>query len=306
MFKHLSIYRLAKPVDTELGVIEAALEGAQFVPCTATQDKAVGFVPASGEAFTDHVRVVNSRHLLMRVRIETKSVPSAAVRKKAQEAADKIEGETGRRPGRKETKALREDALLALLPSAFPRVADVMVWVDLATSRVMFDATSQGRVDDAITAVVRALPDFPLSSLNTVDTPMAGMTRWLTAVDAEEWPMGLAVERACELRSSDEERAVVRFKNHHLFNDEVRRHIAEGKLPTRLDMSYDGRVAFTLTESLQLKGLSFLEGVINSSDQDERDSGFETDALIATSELTTVIDALIPALGGLMQESQPT
>lgn len=76
------------------------------------------------------------------------------------------------------------------------------------------------------------------------------MAHWLKEQQA---PEGFAIERECELKSSAEDKAVVRYARHPLEIDEVRAHIDAGKLPTRLALNWDGRVSFVLTEGLQLK-----------------------------------------------------
>jgi recombination associated protein RdgC len=122
------------------------------------------------------------------------------------------------------------------------------------------------------------------------------MAQWLLAESTDEWPSGLFVERECELQSHDEEKSVVRYTRHHLLNDEVRQHLQRGLQPKRLAMSWEGRVAFVLTESMQLKKIGFLDGVIAESGQDE--SGFDADVAISTGELRQLIPDLIEALGG--------
>lgn len=298
MFKNLTIYRYTLPEAIGLEQIEQALQAVPFTPCSATQDKAVGFVPARGE---EHGALVESvaGQWIAKLMIETKSVPATAIKKKAQAEADHIEATTGRKPGKKEMKALREDALLALLPAAFPRQAVAWIWFNQATGLLAIDASSQGKLDEAITALVRAIDSLAITPLHTRVGPQAAMARWLCAASDEEWPGGFAVERECELRSMDEEKAVVKFKNHHLVTDEVRKHISEGKLPTRLAMSWEGRVGFTLTEAMHLKKIIYLEGVFEGR-QDDHAAGFDTDVTIATGELNNLIPDLIDALGGEM------
>jgi recombination associated protein RdgC len=99
--------------------------------------------------------------------------------------------------------------------------------------------------------------------VQTTVTPQTAMTAWLSAQSPEEWPESFHVERECELKSGDEEKSVVRFNRHNLATDEVRKHIAEGKLPTRVAMSWEGRVGFVLTESMTLKKIAFLDGVFD-------------------------------------------
>ena len=112
-----------------------------------------------------------------------------------------------------------------------------------------------------------------------------------------DWPANLSVERECELKSADEEKSVVRFTRHNLHNDEVRQHIAQGKLPNRLAMSWNGRVGFVLTEAMQLKKIAFLEGVFDDAATGKAD-GFDANMAIATGELGKLLPDLMDALGG--------
>ena len=302
MFKNLTLYRLAAEWSPTLDDMEAALDAARFTPCGATQDKSFGWVEPRGQAHGPLVESVDGQRIL-RFQIETKAVPGALVREKAQEAADHIEATTGRKPGKKETKALREDALLALLPQAFARRSQVWVWIDLEHGWLVTDAGSQGKNDEVLSSLVQCFSGFSAALLNTAMTPQTAMTQWLLAETPDDWPAGLAVERECELKSHDEEKSVVRFTRHHLLNDEVRKHIAEGKLPTRLALSWEGRIGFVMTESMRLKKLSFLEGAFDEQ-RPEGEDQFDADVALSTGELRQLIPALVEALGGELKEPQ--
>jgi recombination associated protein RdgC len=297
VFKNVTIYRIAPGWEATLESMEAALDAVRFVPCGASQDKSVGWSEPRGEEHGPLVESVAGQRIL-KLTIETKAVPGSVVKEKAQEAADHIEATTGRKPGKKETKELREDALQALLPQAFPRRGSVWVWFDLQRGLLVTDASSQGKNDEVVTALVRVFDGLALTLLQTAMTPQTVMTQWLATTEPEnDWPEGFNVERECELKSADEEKSAVKFTRHHLLTDEVRKHLTEGKLPTRLALSWEGRIGFTLTESMQLKKLAFLEGVFDDRPNDD-ESGFDTDVALATGELNKLIPAVIAALGG--------
>ena len=126
------------------------------------------------------------------------------------------------------------------------------------------------------------------------------MAAWLSEQQA---PVGFNVDRECELKAADESKAVVRYTRHALDTDEVSGHIAMGKVPTRLAMTWNDRLSFVLTDALQLKKLVFLDVVLEGADAapgDGKDDGFDTDAAIATGELGNMIPELLQALGGEM------
>jgi len=111
------------------------------------------------------------------------------------------------------------------------------------------------------------------------------------------------VDRECELKAADESKAVVRYTRHALDTDEVTQHIAMGKMPTRLALTWGDRVSFVLTEGLQIKKVAFLDTVFEaaaSSPGDGKDDNFDADVTIATGELGKLIPDLLEALGGEM------
>lgn len=295
MFKNLTIFRVALPDGVDFTAVEAALQGGTFSPCGATQDLSVGWVPPREEngALIESV----GGEWITAFMVETKSVPGTAVTKKANEAAAQIEATVGRKPGRKEMKQLKEDARQALLPTAHPKQTRINVWLDHKCGRMLIDSVSQPKIDSLVSALVQAFPRLELSLLNTQITPQTAMTGWLSTSDPSDWPAGFSVERECELKSSDEEKSVVRYSRHHLLNDEVRQHLQQGKRPTRLAMSWEGRVAFILTENLQLRKLTFLDGVFDDAADKEEDS-FDADVAISTGELHKLLPALLDGLGG--------
>lgn len=282
------------------------MDAARFTPCTATQEKSVGFVEPRGHGHGPLVESING-HRILKLKISTKTVPAAEIRKKAQEAADRIEAETGRKPGKREMKSLQDEAKLSLLPDAFAKEAVVVVWHDPSTNLVVTDAVSQSKLDDVITLMVRTFVGLALTPLQTNIAPQTAMAQWLLAASPDEWPQGISVERECELRASDESKARVKFTHHHLQNDDVRRHIKEGKLPTRLALSWDGRITFVLSDTLQLKKLTYLDGVFDSRSAQQGDDydPFDADVSLATGELGKALQGLFDALGGLANSGQP-
>ncbi len=303
MFKNLIVYRIGPDWAATVEHMEEALALARFVECGATQQKSIGWIEPRGEKHGALVESVGGQRIL-KLQIETKAVPGSVVKRKAQEQIEHIEATTGRKPGKRETKDIREDALLALLPMAFTKQSSVWVWIDQASRLLMTDAGSQVKADEVITALVSAMPGLPLTLLQTTVSPQVAMTQWLTAASPEEWPLRVSVERECELKSNDEEKSVVKFTRHNLLNDEIRHHVKQGKLPVKLALSWDGRVGFVLTESTQLKKISFLEGVFEGAGAG-REDGFDADVAIATGELGKLIADLIEALGGELPATPP-
>jgi recombination associated protein RdgC len=300
MFKNVMVYRIGEGFAPALADVQAALEPAQFVECGASQEKSIGWIPPRGQAYGPLVESVGGQWIA-KLMIESKAVPGNVVRRKLDERVSEIEAATGRKPGKKEKRDLQDDILLSLLPQAFARQSTVVVWIDLENRRLVLNSGSQGKTDEAISALMNVLAGLSVSLIQTVTSPQAAMTQWLLAPTEDEWPADLTVERETVLKSTGEDAASVRFTRHHLANDDVRKHVLEGKLPTQLALSWDGRVAFVLTETLQLKKVQFLDGVMDESGTDQNEDRFDADVALSTGLLSPVLDSLIEALGGEME-----
>jgi recombination associated protein RdgC len=307
MFDQISIFMLGDDFGLpQANEIQNLVQSMPFVPTGATQEKSVGFVPPRGREHGALVEVIGG-HYILRLGIETRSVPSRAIRLAVDAKAAEIEASTGRKPGRKERRELSEQALLDLLPAAFPKFASVDVWIDPQTRRLVLGSASQGKSDEALSALIKAVPGLTVSLLQTATSPQAAMTDWLLAPSPDDWPEALHVERACTLKSIGDDAALVKFKNHALLTDEVKKHVTEGKLPTELALNWDGRIAFVLTEHLRLKKIQFLDKVMDATGAAEDEDRFDADVALATGMLTPCLDGLIEALDGLLQwEGQPS
>ena len=301
MFKQLTALRLGQNFAIPAAAdIEAKLEPKRYVPIGPSQEKSVGFFPPRGSEHDALVEVIGG-HYIMRLNIETKSVPSRAIKEEVDKRCKATEEATGRKPGKKERRDLSDEVLLSLLPAAFPKLSAVTIWIDPERRTLCLNTASQGKIDLVTSAMISLLADMQVTYLNTTTSPQAAMTQWLLAESPEDWPTNLTVERECVLKSTGEDGATVKFNKHHLATEDVKKHVKEGKLPTALALSWDGRVAFVLTESLQLKKLQFLDGVMDESGTDKSEDRFDADVALSTGLLAPLLDDLVQALGGEME-----
>ncbi len=291
------VYRMVSAWTMTQTQLEEVLETARFAPCGASQEKSVGWIEPRGQAHGALVEVIDGQWMLRQM-VETKAVPGSVVKRKVEERAQQIEASTGRKPGKKEKRELAEDARQSLLPMAFTKQSNVLVWIDPANARLTLDAGSQTKADETMTALVSAIDGLAVQLIDTQTSPAVAMAEWLSTHEA---PAGFSVDRECELKAPDESRAVVRYTRHALDTDEVSQHIAMGKVPTRLALTWNNRVSFVLTEAMQLKKVALLDVVLEDKPAaagDGKDDGFDTDVALITGELRQLLPALMEALGG--------
>lgn len=304
MFKNLTVYRMGPDWTATAAEIEAELDKARFVECGATQQKSMGWVEPRGEAHAPLVEVVDGQ-ILLKLMTEQRVVPGSVIKKRTEEIAARIEEQTGRKPGKKQVKDLKEQALHELLPMAFTKQSTTRIWIAPKERLLMLDAGSQAKADEVVTLLAQSFQGLSMSLIQTAMSPAAAMTHWL---GTGEPPYQFTIDRECELKSTDEMKSVVRYARHNLDTDEVKQHIVSGKVPTRVAMTWRDRVSFILTEALQLKKVTFLDVVFEGAVSVEKGETFDADAAIATGELIQLLPDLVEALGGeqVMGQSAPT
>jgi recombination associated protein RdgC len=303
MFKNALIYRIAEGSPPALTEIEDRLAADRFAECGATQMESTGWVEPRGRKHGALAESVGGQ-LVLKLCTETKAVPGSVIKRRLDEQLDQIEQQTGRRPKGKQAKELKEAIQHELLPRAFPKRGTTWVWIDPAQRLVVVDASSLKRADAVSTRLVELSGGkLQLQLLQTQRSPASAMSEWLATREA---PAGFTVDRECELKQPDSEKAAVRYSRHTLEIDEVGEHIKQGKLPTQLAMTWDGRVSFVLGETMVLKKLKLLDVVLEEAEKQGAgrgvdDGGFDTDVALVTGELGRLIGDLVQALGGELQ-----
>lgn len=294
MFKNLIVYRIGEGWQPDAAQLAEKLAKEPFLACAPTQPLAVGWAPPRDVDHASLVEVIDG-HLLLKLKREQRLLPSSVVQERIDELAEQIEAQTGRKPGKKARKDLKEQATHELLPRAFTKTSATRVWIAPAQHLLFVDAGSSSRADEVVTLLIQAAEGLSLQLVQTAESPAAVMAAWL--MDGVT-PEGFQIERECELKGSDEQKPVVRYARHPLDIDEVRAHLTSGKAPTRLALSWKERVAFTLTENLAIKKISFLDLAFEGRPEASGDEAFDADAALATGELSRLIPALIEGLGG--------
>lgn len=290
-FRNLVAYRLARNSALTAALLSEKLAGFTFQPCGDLDLQTAGFVPPvdGGEL----AYAIPGGHIFLALCVEKKNLPKQAIDRKTRERCDAIENEQGFKPGRKQTKEIREQVIDELLPRAFATRTVTRVWLDTVDGWLVVDTSSESRADDVLRPLFKAVDKFPLESLRVNRSPVASMTDWLAA---DEAPGGFTVDQDAELRASGEGKATVRYIRHTLEAADVRRHIVGGKQCTRLAMTWADRISFVLTESLALKGVTALD-ILKESDADAQERT-DADLVLMTGELRKLLADLVDALGG--------
>jgi recombination associated protein RdgC len=307
MFKSACFFRIADDfVLPELEALERVLQKARFVACGPTQPESSGWVPPRGNKSKVLAELVGG-HLILKLCTEKRAVPASAIKSAVEERVERYKAETGNeRVPAKVKKEFKEEVLLDLLPRAFSKRSNTLLWLDAKGKMLVVDAGSLAAADRIVSSLLAALlevpgaaPSLDLQLVHTQTSPAASMSHWLSTREA---PWRFTVDRDCELKMPDEQKSSVRYARHTLEIDEVAQHIAAGKVPTQLAMTWNDRVSFVLSEAGQVRKLKMLDVVLKEAEdgKGKDEDNFDGNAAILTGELSQLIPDLLEALGGEM------
>lgn len=294
MFKNLTVYRLGSAEPFHHNAIADGLMALPFAPCMPTQAISAGFVPPRGQEGGSFAEWV-AGHCIAKVLIEQRILPASVVRARVDELCAQIERESGRKPGAKRRRELKEESQFELLPQAFTRQRAVWIWFDLARGLLCIDATTNATLDAVLTLVAKACSWLQIAPLQTRDAPAACMKAWLLDGVA---PAGFGIGREAVLRSVDMTGASVRYSKHSLDGQDVAAHLQQGKEVKSLALNYKDRVDFVLDELARPRKIAIDVGADEKADDVD---AFDADVMLACGTLAPLLAELYQGLGGLTE-----
>lgn len=298
-FKNLIVYRLPAGWTLSAAELEARLERHALQPCSPFEMLSRGWVaPAESGRL---VHTVNGQ-LLIALGVNQKLLPASVIRQEAVTRAQALAESQGFPVGRRQMRELKMRVTEELRARALTRRRTTRAWIDPGAGWCVIDAASAGKAEEVTEALRDALDTFAVQLLDTPRTPHTSMAAWLTHGEA---PGRFMIDQDLELQSADKLKAIIRYTRHPLEGVEIRNHLSAGKYPTRLGLTWNDRIAFVLTEKLQMKRLEFLEmsrDAVDESDA-ERDAlaaaeQFDIDFTVMCGELAKLLDELVQSLGG--------
>lgn len=292
-FKNLRIYRLAPHWTYGALGLQSSLERMQFTPAGASDMTAFGWVPPRPDTGLVYAQ---DDQLLIALRVEKKLLPASVVNAATHDRCRKVEEDQGYKPGRKQTKEIREQVTDELLPKAFSVVRDTRVWIDTRNRWLVIDTASGAVADALLGALAKVLDPFPIAPLYTEVSSAVAMTNWLLW---DEPPTNFSIDQDTELQSNRESAAKVRYQRLSVDLDDVRKHVEAGRTCTRLALTWADRVSFVLTDGLELRRVAPLDVLQHGRAMADTEADqFDSDFALMTGELSRCLGDLVEALGG--------
>ena len=298
-FKNIKAFRLNPDWAISAEELETLLEERAFVAGAMGAETNLGWISPHKESGLVYPV---GKYLFITLQVEKKLLPASVIKQFTDEKAAEIEEQQGYRPGRKQLKEIKEMVTDALLPKAFSTFRQTRVCLDLENHWLYIDAGTAAKADEVISLLVKALDPMPIQSFMTEVSPSTAMTEWAFN---DEAPNGFTLDPLAEFKSTQEDRATVKFNNVSPAKPETERHIESGKVVTQLGMTWRDRISFVLHSDSTIKRIQTLEIMQEKASQAEHDQErFDADMTLMCSEFDDLLTDLVNSLGGFKHVSK--
>ena len=299
-FKNLMVYRLSRDVSLRADEMEKQLAEFSFTPCGSQDMAKTGWVPPMGsksEALTHE----NNGQIIICARKEEKILPTPVIKQTLEAKISRLEADQGRKLRKTEKDALKDEVLHSLLPRAFSRFSQTMMWIDTVNGLIMVDCASAKKAEDTLALLRKSLGSLPVVPLVLENPIELTLTEWVRSGTVAQ---GFQLLDEAELKALLDDGGVIRCKKQDLVSDEIATHIEAGKVVTKLALDWQQRIQFMICDDASIKRLKFADELRDQNDDIEREDfagRFDADSILMTGELAALIKDLVEGLGGEAQ-----
>lgn len=294
-FNNLVIYQFNTSFEKNADELEQALEEFRLKSCPPHARQSQGFVAPIDEG-KGRVHSLYGCHLLVAAK-EVRLLPSSIIQAVLEEKNNAFELTHNRPMRRAEILQLKEEVEFDLLPKAFSVQKKDWFYIDTNKQWLIINSTNPNKASEVITLLTKALgsldaaPLMPDSDLSTL------FARWLH--EPTSLPEGLLLAKSCVLVTSGEDKSQYTCKDIEENIEELTTLLAQGYTVSSIELIWQERIQFVLTNNLLLKRLKCLDYLNDAfkdngkldNDQEQFDANFS----LLTRELRDLLSFLIDA-----------
>jgi recombination associated protein RdgC len=294
-FKNIKVFRFSKPLGLTVEQIEEKLVERPFKPLGKTERHCAGWANAAGEDAEMLTHTVGAA-TMVRLREESKIMPSAAVNEALKKKAVEIERREGRKLYRKERDQLKDDIVQTMLPRAFSKTKDTLAF--FTDEYLVIDTSSDNAAQTLMHHLRTALDTLPVVALTTKDIPYDVLTSWVSQGYGSH---DFAVGEECIFFDPREAGSVIRCKGQDLQCDEIQAHLHDMKV-SQVGTNWNDSVTGIIDQDLGVKRLKFADIVTSKANETEAEDAiqqFDQDFAVMSGTVLQLIGCMVEAMGGL-------
>lgn len=254
-FNNLVVYQFNTPFEKNADELKQALEELRLKPCPPHARQSQGFVAPIDEE-KGRIHSLYGCHLLVAAK-EVRLLPSSIIQAVLEERNNAFELTHNRPMRRAEVLQLKEEIEFDLLPKTFSVQKKDWFYIDTNKQWLVINSANPNKASEVITLLTKALgsldvvPLMPDSDLSTL------FARWLH--EHTSLPKGLLLAKSCVLVTSGEDKSQYTCKDIEENIEELTTLLAQGYTVSSIELIWQERVQFVLTNNFLLKRLKCLD-----------------------------------------------
>ncbi len=219
-----------------------------FRGCGKYDQEKLGFSPFSGEG--DNFLLTTNGSTLFQVTKQVKRPHGATVKRKCKETEDKFKKENELETLDKDQKALiKETVVRSLLPETEPNEpVTTLVWIK--DDKLIVGVPNYNKAEELVGEVRSALGNCPVEPLEVG----ADVAMKLTEMLQTHYEDTLVLQNLVHLEH-EQMIGVIKYEKECLYNVDASKHLKDGFTVSKMQMSYDLIVDFTLNTDLEFSGV---------------------------------------------------
>lgn len=224
-------------------------------------------------------------------RLAQKVIPASVIKQAIADACKVIEETTGRKPGKKEKREIKETLIVELSAQAFVRTTDVICYFRTATNHLLVPTLSKAVGDRLMSKLVTAVETVKTETIH-VSNVTQGLTARLAKFlnEGEDSAFG-EFYPVNEVDLEQDSRSVrVKMTGLQQAHKALTSSLAQGFAVNAIGLSLNGD-EFKLTHDFKLRSIVLAE----TEDVDENDfePTFEAQAFMEVGHIGLIVDALV-------------
>lgn len=299
-FKNLKLYHLTQTLELTEEDIQDKLAEFPFRPCGSQELATMGWTSPVGQG----EMLVHSAggKFWLTLKKQERILPAAVVNAELADKVALVEAETGSNVGKKAQQEMKEEIIQRLLPQAFTKNSFSHGFISTHDNLVVVDASADGKAETFLAMLRKALGSLPVVPL-AKQSVQEELTHWLTD---DAVPNDVVILEEAELRSMEEDGAIVRCKNQDLGSEEIMNHLSAGKTVQKVAIEWDETFSALLQEDMAVKRLKFTDVMTEQNDdipKEDKLAKMDADFALMSAEIVRFSKRLVEIFN-LQQEQE--
>jgi recombination associated protein RdgC len=292
-FNNLVVYQFSTPFEKNTDELEQALEEYRLKPCPPHARQSQGWVAPFDKA-KGRIYSLYGCHLLVAAK-EVRLLPSSIIQAVLEEKNNAFELSKNRPMRRAEILQLKEEIEFDLLPKAFTVQKKDWFYIDTVKRWLVINSANLNKASEIVTLLTKTLGSLDASPV-IIDVDLNSLfAGWLR--EPNSLPDGLVLGKNCLLVTGGEDKSQYTCKDIEENREELTTLIAQEYIVSSLELIWQERIQFVLTDNFLLKRLKCLDylddAIRDNGNLENEQEQFDANFSLLAGELQSLLTFLM-------------